>query len=75
VAIDRELLKRARGLAARRGCSISALLTAELQALVASDQHYEAASRRAIGLLATGLVLGGARMADRRALHERHRTR
>ena len=75
VAIDRELLKRARGLAAKRGCSVSALLAAELRELVASDQHYEAASRRATGLLATGLALGGARMLDRQALHERHRVR
>jgi hypothetical protein len=75
VAIDRDLLKRARGLAAKRGCSVSALLAAQLRDLVSSDQHYEAASRRANGLLVTGMALGGARMVDRQALHERHRVR
>ena len=75
VAIDRELLKRARGLAAKRGCSVSALLASELQELVASDQDYEAAQRRARGLMATGLALGGARLTDRAAIHERHRLR
>ena len=75
VAIDRDLLKRARGLAAKRGCSVSALLAGELRELVASDQVYEAASRRARGLLASGLALSGARMVDRQALHERHRIR
>jgi len=75
VAIDRDLLKRARGLAAKRGCSVSALLASELKDLVATDHEYEAASRRARGLLAAGFSLGGARMTDREALHERGRIR
>jgi len=75
VAIDRGLLKRARGLAAKRGCSVSALLARELQELVASDQQYEAAARRARGLLITGLPLGGAKLVDRNAIHQRHRFR
>jgi hypothetical protein len=75
VAIDRELLKRARGVAAKRGCSVSALLAGELQQLVASDQDYEAAMRRARALMSTGLALGGAKLVDRDAIHERHRLR
>ena len=75
VAIDRDLLKRARGLAAKRGCSVSALLAGELRELVASDQEYEAAQRRASGLMSSGLSLGGARVVDRDAIHERHRLR
>lgn len=75
VAIDRELLKRARGLAAKRGCSVSALLAGELRELVASDQEYEAAHRRASGLMSSGLSLGGAKLVDRDAIHERHRLR
>lgn len=75
VAIDRELLKRARGLAAKRGCSVSALLAGELQQLVASDQAYEAAMRRARALMSTGLPLGGAKLVDRDAIHERRRLR
>jgi hypothetical protein len=73
VAIDRELLKRARGVAAKRGCSVSALLAAELQELVASEHEYDAAQRRARALMSTGLSLGGVKMVDRDAIHERHR--
>lgn len=75
VAIDRELLKRARGVAAKRGCSVSALLAGELQELVAGEQEYEAAQRRARALMSTGLSLGGVKMVDRDAIHERHRFR
>ncbi len=75
VAIDRDLLKRARGVAAKRGCSVSALLAGELRQLVASEHEYDAAMRRARALMATGLSLGGAKMVDRDAIHERHRIR
>jgi hypothetical protein len=75
VAINRDLLKRARGVAAKRGLSVSALLAGELQQLVASEQHYEAAMRSARALMSTGLSLGGAKMIDRDAIHERHRLR
>jgi len=75
VAIDRELLKRARSVAAKRGCSVSALLADELRELVASDQEYDSARRRARGLMSEGLQLGGAKLVDREALHERHRFR
>jgi hypothetical protein len=75
VAIDRELLKRARGVAAKRGCSVSALLAGELQELVASEKEYDAAQRRARALMSTGLSLGGVKMVDRDAIHERHRLR
>jgi hypothetical protein len=75
VAIDRELLKRARGVAAKRGCSVSALLAGELRQLVASEQEYEAAMRRARALMSTGLSLGGAKLVDRDAIHERRSLR
>ena len=75
VAMDRDLLKRARAVAARRGSSVSALLAEELRQLVADDQAYEQARRRARDLMTQGLPLGGARMTDRAALHERRRLR
>jgi hypothetical protein len=75
VAIDRDLLKRARGVAAKRGCSVSALLAGELRQLVASEQEYDAARRRALALMSAGLSLGGAKLVDRDAIHERHRLR
>jgi hypothetical protein len=75
LAIDRALLKRARAVAARRGLSVSALLAEELRALVAQDSEYESARRRASAMLDEGISLGGARVTDRGALHERHRVR
>jgi hypothetical protein len=75
LAIDGTLLKRARAVAARRGLSVSALLAEELRVLVAEDREYESARRRAVAMLDEGLSLGGLRIADRGALHERHRVR
>ena len=75
IAIDRDLLKRVRHVAAKRGCSVSALLAGELRHLVASEQEYEAAMRRARALMSTGLSLCGATLVDRDAIHERRRLR
>ena len=75
LAIDGTLLKRARAVAARRGLSVSALLAEELRVLVAEDREYESARRRAAAMLDDGMPLGGARVTDRGALHERHRVR
>jgi hypothetical protein len=75
LAIDGALLKRARAVAARRGLSVSALLAEELRVLVAEDREYESARRRAVAMLDDGLSLGGVRITDRGALHERHRVR
>ena len=75
LAIDGALLKRARAVAARRGMSVSALLAEEIRALVADDVEYGSAQRRARAMLDEGFSLGGARVTDRGALHERHRVR
>jgi len=75
VAIDQDLLERARGLAARSGCSISALLADELRRLVGNERDYEAAMRRARALMSAGLSLGGGQMVGRGVIHERHRIR
>jgi hypothetical protein len=75
LAIEPALLKQARAVAARRGQSISALLADELRRLVAEDRTYEAARRRALALMQTGLDLGGGRMEDRNEIHDRRRLR
>jgi hypothetical protein len=74
VAIERGLLKKARGVAARRGLSVSALLAEELRELVAEDAQYAAARKRAVTLFSTPLALGAAPL-NREALHERSRLR
>ena len=75
LAVDKQLLKRARALAASRGTSISALLADGLRQL---DQHavaYEQAKVKALALLNRGLHLGGTGIKDRDALHDRQALR
>lgn len=70
VAIDPELLRKARAVAASRGLSVSALLAEELRQLVDEDGAYTRARRRAEALFANPMALGGEPLA-RDALHER----
>jgi hypothetical protein len=48
VKLDRETIKQAKVLAARRGISMSRLLAEQLRELVANDDAYESARRRAL---------------------------
>lgn len=71
LAIDRQLLKRARAVAAQRGTSISGLLAAELEKLVNNESEYQQARARALARLASGFHLGGGKMPSREELHDR----
>jgi predicted transcriptional regulator len=57
--LDSDVIRRAKVVAARRGTSVSALVAQELDALVARDERYEAAHRRALEVLATATPGGG----------------
>ncbi|MGK2851998.1 MAG: DUF6364 family protein [Candidatus Limnocylindrales bacterium] len=57
--LDTDVIRRARIVAAKRGTSVSALVAHELDALVARDERYEAAERRAIELLGHPKARGG----------------
>jgi hypothetical protein len=57
--LDDETIRRAKILAAKRGTSISGLVTRELQLLIARDARYEEAQRRAIELMAESVARGG----------------
>jgi hypothetical protein len=70
VQLDRETIRKAKVLAARRGTSVSALVAAEIRASVQSDDAYETARRAALERLDRGLHLGGRRV-NRDELHER----
>ncbi len=70
LALDRDLLRKARVMAAERGTSISRLLADELSRIVADADRYAAAKDQALQDLAKGHHLGG-RPADRDELHER----
>lgn len=65
------MLKDARRLAAQRGVSISKLLAEELDRLVSLDAAYEKAKAKALADLNAPLHLGGAKITNREALHER----
>lgn len=68
--LDRDVIRRARIVAAKRGTSVSALVARELDALVEGDERYEEASRRAMELMARATPRGG-RSWRRDELHDR----
>jgi predicted transcriptional regulator len=71
LAMNDELIDKARVLAARRKRSVSALLRDELTRLVAEDEAYEAAKRAALERLERGTHLGGGPLPSREELHDR----
>ena len=54
-------IRKAKVVAAGRGASISALVTAKIEELVGEDARYLAARRRALEWLSQGWHLGGGR--------------
>jgi hypothetical protein len=70
LALDQALIGKLKTLAADRQTSVSGLLRAELERLVARNERFEQARRSALADLDSGLDLGG-RPASRNALHER----
>lgn len=73
LSIPRELLKRAKRLAADRDTSVSALLTEALSRLTDEDRRYSAARKRGLRALKSAGSLGtrGRRTWTRDQLHER----
>ena len=70
IQLDREVIRKAKVLAAKRGTSISGLVAEQIQGFVEQEDAYESARRAALDLLGRGFHLGGGR-PDRDALHER----
>ncbi len=71
ISLDRQTVRKAKILAARRDTSISGLVAAQIVAMVEQDEAYGIAKRHALALLDKGFHLGGQRNIDRDALHER----
>jgi predicted transcriptional regulator len=69
VQLDRETVRKARVLAAKRGTSVSAMVAAQIRESVQAEDEYEAARRSALEWL-RGFHLGGGR-PNRDELHER----
>ena len=74
LAIDNELLKQARALAAQRGTSVSAMLACELRNIVAREKEYEQARVKALAQLSAPFRPGG-KMPNRDALYDRQSLR
>jgi hypothetical protein len=71
ISLSRQVLKKAKILAARRETSISGLLAQEIELLVGSEEAYERAERQALALLDQGFQLGGVIPASLDEWHER----
>jgi hypothetical protein len=71
ISLSRQVLKKARILAARRETSISGLLAQEIEFLVGEEEAYERAENQAMALLDKGFHLGGKIRVSREELHER----
>jgi hypothetical protein len=70
-ALDKELLKKVKILAAKKDTSISKLLTKQLARIVSEEGLYESSKKRALTRLRKGYHLGGQILAKREELHER----
>jgi hypothetical protein len=71
ISLDRELIKRAKIIAAQRNTSISGLLGQELQRIIESAERYQHAKAQALADLRSGFHLGGRITTSREELHER----
>lgn len=71
LSLDKDLIRKAKVISAKRRSSISNMLSQELQRIIESAEKYEVAKRKAISDLRTGYHLGGIITASREELHER----
>jgi uncharacterized protein DUF6364 len=71
LSLERQTLRKAKILAAKRGTSISGLLARQIEVLVGDEEEYEHAERQALALLDQGFHMGGVIRASRDELHER----
>jgi predicted transcriptional regulator len=69
--VERDLLRRARVLAAEKDTSVSALVTEQLEKAVREREGYEQAKKHALAAMKKGLNLGYRRPTSREELHER----
>jgi hypothetical protein len=71
LSVEKELLKKAKLMAAKKETSVTKLLTEQLAKMVSEDDQYNLAKKRALALLKKGFHLGGCIIAKREELHER----
>jgi hypothetical protein len=71
IALDKEVIRKARVLAAERSTSVSRLLADEIERLVGDHDRYEEAKTAAIAELRRGYDLGGGPLPRREELYDR----
>lgn len=71
LSIDKNLIRKAKIMAAQNQTSISRMLSRELEKMVQKAERYEWAKKRAVANLGKGFHLGGQKMVSREELHER----
>jgi hypothetical protein len=71
ISLDRQTIRKAKIVAAKRSTSISGLLARQIEILVGEEEAYERAELQAMALLDQGFHLGGVIRASRDELHER----
>ena len=71
LSLDKELIGKAKVMAAHRQTSISGMLSNELRKVVEKTERYQWARRKAMNNLEMGFHLGGRILASREDLHER----
>ncbi len=71
ISLDREIIKKAKVLAAKKEASVTKLLAEQLARIVSEDDQYASSKRRALARLRKGFHLGGRILAKREELHER----
>ena len=71
ISLDKQTIRKAKIVAAKRSTSISGLLALQIEILVGEEEAYERAERQAMSLLDQGFHLGGVIRASRDELHER----
>ncbi|PYY04393.1 MAG: hypothetical protein DMG69_30340 [Acidobacteria bacterium] len=71
ISLDKQTIRKAKIIAARRSTSISGLLAHQIEILVGDEEAYERAERQALTLLDQGFHLGTVVRVSRDELHER----
>ena len=71
ISLDRQTIRKAKIIAARRSTSISGLLAHQIDILIGEEEAYERAQRQATALLEHGFHLGTVVRINRDELHER----
>jgi cytosine/adenosine deaminase-related metal-dependent hydrolase len=71
LSLSKRTLQKARVLAAKRGTSVSGLLTQQVEELVSRDDDYQRAKAEALAMLRSGFGFSGIEHMTRDEMHDR----